>query len=197
MPSRELTYRIVVATSDAKRQAKNVRTTFERELRQIVMGKFDTTGLSNAVKSAHALRVEFEAAAAAAHRASQNANSIKPPTVSGGGGVPGQSFNLPTNLAGGAAAALGLFGAGQIASTIADMAKLGTESTRTGMAFDFLSGNATVAQRNIDAIKTASGGTITSLAAMEVGNQALALGLWVTLRRLTSHCNKRIATYNT
>lgn len=174
MASRELVYRISLDTATAKRGAANIRAMFEKELRQIQLGKLDTSGLTAAQKQAHLLRLEFEEMAEAARHAAQSANAIKAPTVSSGG-MAGPA--LPSNLTAGVLGAAGLWGAGQIAGTLADMTALGTESRRTGLAFDFLSGNATVAAGNIDAIKQASGGAVDKLTAMQIGNQALALHL--------------------
>ena len=65
MPSRELIYRVSISTSDAKRQAQNVRATFEAELRQISVGKLDTSSLKGAQGQAKALAAELERAAKA------------------------------------------------------------------------------------------------------------------------------------
>lgn len=175
MPSRELVYRIAIDTATGKREARNIRATFERELRQISLGKLDTRQLQAGVQQARQLRTELEQVANAGNRAAEQIGQIQVPSI--GQAVSGalDSLKLPPALIGGGLVAGGL--AVALAAPIADMAKLGTESIRTTKAFEVLSGGATQAQKNINAIQDASGGTIASFQAMQIGNQALALGL--------------------
>lgn len=82
-----------------------------------------------------------------------------------------QSFNTTLGVLG-----VGL-GLQQLGAFATDMATLGVQAGRTEAAFNILSGGADKASQNLRAIKLASGGTVNSLTAMSVANQAMALGL--------------------
>lgn len=175
MPSRELVYRILINTATAKREAGNIRSAFEKELRQISVGKLDTRQLQAGTQQARQLRNELEQAAESGRRVSESIGNIQVPNI--GSAISGifDNFNIPPALLGGGLAVGGI--ALALAPSIAEMARLGTESIRTTKAFEILSGGATLASANIDAIRDASGGTVSSFQAMQIGNQALALGL--------------------
>ena len=55
MPDRSLTYRITIDTSQAKAQASSMRALFEAELKQISVGKLDTSGVQAAIAHVKAL----------------------------------------------------------------------------------------------------------------------------------------------
>jgi len=61
--ARELIYRVSINTSDAKRQAANIRATFESELRKITVGKLDTSSLKAATNQAKLYGDELKKAA--------------------------------------------------------------------------------------------------------------------------------------
>jgi len=175
MASRELVYRISLDTATAKREASHIRATFEKELRQISLGKLDTSQLSVAAKQAQQLKHELDGVAESGRRTAESFKSIQVPSIGNVFGDIIDSFKLPPALLGGGVAVGGI--ALALAPAVLDMAKLGTESIRTGKAFEILSGGASQAEKNIAAIQNASGGTVSEFQAMQIGNQALALGL--------------------
>ncbi len=77
----------------------------------------------------------------------------------------------------GAAAYLTIQAATQIAQAAFALDDLRVKSLRAEVGFKILSGSAAQAGMNIRAIQSAAGGTIDRLTALQVGNQALALGL--------------------
>lgn len=175
MPDRQLVYRIIIDTATAKREAGQIRSTFEKELRQISIGKLDTRQLQAGVQNARQLRAEMDQVANASRNAAEKISQIQVPTFGNAVGQLFDSFKLPPALLGGSLVAGGL--AIGLAGPILEMAKLGTESIRTEKAFEILSGGANQAQKNLNAIQQASGNTVSSFQAMQIGNQALALGL--------------------
>lgn len=175
MADRQLVYRIIIDTATAKREAGQIRSTFEKELRQISIGKLDTRQLQAGVQNARQLRAEMDQVANASRNAAEKISQIKVPTFGDAVGQLLDSFKLPPALLGGSLVAGGL--AIGLAGPILEMAKLGTESIRTEKAFEILSGGANQAQKNLNAIQQASGNTVSSFQAMQIGNQALALGL--------------------
>lgn len=199
MASRELVYRITLSTSDAKRQAANIRSTFENELRSIKVGNLD---ISSAVSQAHQLRVEFEQAAQAARQAGNAASSVSapaaptpaaltpavPPAVSGG-------LNAGALLAG---ALITMQSVKAVANYAMESAKLDTQIRRTEAAFEFLAGGAQQAESRLIAIQRASNGTIDRMGAMETANQIAALGLAKTSKEFEdiARAAKIVSTYS-
>lgn len=176
MPSRELIYRISINTSDARRTAGNVRSVFERELRQITLGKLDTSALTAAVTEAQRLRVELEAAA----RAGQNVrpSAVRSPALPAG--LPANdSFifdgvdNAISQVKSLAASYIGLQG---IIAAI-DLSKLGTQALRTYASLNILSGGGKQAEEVLKAIQKASNGTVTEMEAAGIATQGFALKL--------------------
>lgn len=150
MPDRSLTYKITIDTSQAKAQATSIRALFEAELRQMSVGKLDTSGVQTAIGHVKALSSEFEKAvksgdmgqldtsgitravaeagqlASAFEQAATAARNIKPPSVGGGGGdissVAGQL------LPGGIGTLAGAFAGGfAVTGAIAGIKELGQE----------------------------------------------------------------------
>jgi hypothetical protein len=76
---------------------------------------------------------------------------------------------------------LGIFGlalgAQQLYNWTVGLASLGTEAARAQIAFNNLAGGAAQAAANVRSIQSASGGTVSSLDAIKIGNQAAALSL--------------------
>lgn len=202
MSSRELTYRINLSTNDAKRQARNVRATFEAELRTIQVGKLDVSQIQAAVSQAQRLRVEFEQAAVAANRVSQNASNIRPPAVAPTAPPPAASGGIGAGIGGaivgGAAGYLTIQGLQLISNYVVESAKLDTQIRRTEAAFEFLAGGAAQAEARILALQQASNGTITRLDAMTSSNQIAALGLASTTQEFEelAKAAKIVSTYS-
>lgn len=146
MPSRELTYRINLRTSDARREARNIRRAIESELRSIDIGQLNANTSGNFIGQSVA-------------RNAQNAT---------------RSFD-------GLNRALGVFGvalgAAQVYQFTVGLGNLATEAARSQKAFELLSGGVSQAATNIRSIQEASGGTVSSLDAIRIGNQAAALSL--------------------
>lgn len=82
--SRELIYRVSINTTTAKREARNIRSTFENELRSIALGKLDTSSLKAGVTEAQKLRAEIERATVAMHQMNQAAGGVNVPSAGGG-----------------------------------------------------------------------------------------------------------------
>lgn len=164
--SRDLIYRVTLQTNDAKRQAANIRATFEKELRQIKLGELDTSSLSTATDKARQLRQELE--------------NIKPPTVGSGGAggfLGGQIDDAIGQLKSLVTGYIGLQGVIAAFNTAIDLSRLNTQNQRANKSFEILSKGADEAKVNLLAIQQASGGAVTSLDAIGVGAQAASLGL--------------------
>ena len=115
---------------------------------------------------------EREAAAKASARAQSSAAGAGATT----GGMGKLPFGMTVGgLAGGAAAALGIYGADQIARSTYDAGFQGAQQLRTIEAFEMTAERANVSSAQVvRAIRTASKETITSTDAMGLANQLLA-----------------------
>lgn len=113
--------------------------------------------------------------AAQQQRAMQAATSAQ--SAPAGGGLASRLGGLGSLAAGGVIGYLGTIGAREIGRAAVEMTDLATKALRAEAAFRTLSGGASAAEKNIRAIESASGGTISRLDAMQTGVQALALGL--------------------
>lgn len=98
-----------------------------------------------------------------------------------GGGTGGLNLGMLTRGLGALGIGLGVRELGQMS---VGMAELGTRVSRTREAFVLLSGGAENAAANIDAVKRATDGTITGMAAMNIANQANLLGFAKTSEQL-------------
>jgi hypothetical protein len=172
MPSRELTYRIILSSADARRQARNVRSVFEAELRTITLGRLDTSALTRAVGEAQRLRQELEQAARASGQIQPQSGGAA--ATSGGGG----GLNVPSSLAGGliggVAISAAVQGIGQIGDALNDLSRRGAVF---GQINDVLKSYATSANTTADAIVSAADkaamGTISRYELMLNANRAL------------------------
>jgi len=120
-------------------------------------------------------RITQQAVAEARQRAqAQRAPTVAstPPPGGTGGGL-----GLGGAVLGGLAGYATIQGVQEIGRQAIALSELGTQANRAEAGFRILSGGATEAARRIRAIQEAAGGTIDSLTAMQVGNQAIALGL--------------------
>ncbi len=194
MPSRELIYRVSVQTSDAKRQAQNMRSVFEAELRQINVGKLDTSGLKAAQAQAKLFAAEMERAVKAGdlgqldtsgiqravseaqalrtafEQAGNAAANVRPPSVGGGG--------IPSGLAGGL---LGGFAGGIAINELKELGQQLSETARRGAVFqqlgdvldDYTRSVGTNASAMIDAAKKAAQGTISEYELILNANRAI------------------------
>lgn len=171
MPSRELTYRIILSSADARRQARNVRSVFEAELRTITLGRLDTSALTRAVGEAQRLRQELEQAARAS-------GQIQPQS---GGGVStggGSGMSVPSGFAGGLVSGVAISaavqGIGQIGDALNDLSRRGAVF---GQINDVLKSYAASANTTADAIVSAANkaamGTISQYELMLNANRAL------------------------
>lgn len=174
MPSRELTYRVSIDTSAARREAANMRAAFERDLKSITIGKLDASGLAAITKEAQQAQQAMSGLANEAQRVGSSVNS-------GGGGfggfVSGRFSSFADEIKSLALGFVGLQAAIGGVNKVIDLAQLGTQAARASKSFEILSGSAERAQANIIAIQRASNGTISTLDAMKIGTQAAALGL--------------------
>jgi hypothetical protein len=113
--------------------------------------------------------------------AMQQAASARPQQPIGGGQTGGDSGffggGIGGAVAGGLAGYLTVQGAQQIIQQAEAFAEFGTQVRRTEASFKILSGSATEAEARINAIKTAGGGAVSELQAMELANQAVSLHL--------------------
>lgn len=114
------------------------------------------------------VKAELQAQAQAAKQqtAQQNTGSKQ----SGG-------LNIGGALKGAVAGYLTIQGIRQVAQQATEFAELGTQVRRTEAAFAILSGGTEKAAANLKAITVAGGGAISSLKAMEIADQSLALHL--------------------
>lgn len=151
-----MTYRVAIDTGTARRQAADVRRAIETELKTINTGNIKVnTGNSR-----------------------------------NGGGIPGldnKTAGIGTAVNNSIASlnkTLGIFGialgAVQLYKFVTDLGRLQTEAARAQKSFEVLSGGAGQATANLNAIQQASGGTVSSLEAIKIGNQAAALSLAAT-----------------
>lgn len=141
--------------------------------------------------SATQTREAYDAIARDAQTAAESmrqAASERPQAPIGGGQTGGDGIlgGIGNSIAGGFAAYLSVQGAQQILQQAEAFAELGTQVRRTELGFTVLSGGAQQAEARLNAIKEASGGAITNLRAMEVGEQAAGLGLANTTQQLTN-----------
>lgn len=172
MPSRELTYRITISSADARRQARNVRSVFEAELRTITLGRLDTSALTRAVGEAQRLRQELEQAARASGQIQPQSGGAA--ATSGGGG----GLNVPSGLAGGLISGVAITaavqGIGQIGDALNDLSRRGAVF---GQINDVLKSYAASANTTADAIVSAANkaamGTISQYELMLNANRAL------------------------
>jgi len=163
MPSRELVFRISIQTNDAKRQAANVRSMFERELRQIKLDNVNVGGASGQVKM---LTSELNNVAAAGKRAQESLPQGTDFVSSGIGGAIDQLKGLAT-------AYVGL----QAITGAIDLSKLGTQASRTYASLNILSGGGEKTAAVLKAIQKASNGTVSELEAAGIATQGFALKL--------------------
>jgi hypothetical protein len=172
MPSRELTYRITISSADARRQARNVRSVFEAELRTITLGRLDASALTRAVGEAQRLRQELEQAARASGQIQPQSGGAA--ATSGGGG----GLNVPSGLAGGLISGVAITaavqGIGQIGDALNDLSRRGAVF---GQINDVLKSYAASANTTADAIVSAANkaamGTISQYELMLNANRAL------------------------
>lgn len=169
--SRDLVYRVSIQTNDAKRQAANVRSIFERELRQISVGQLDTSALTRAVGEAQRLRQELEQAARASGQIQPQSGGPAPSP--GGGGL-----SVPSGFAGGLISGVAITaavqGIGQIGDALNDLSRRGAVF---GQINDVLKSYAASANTTADAIVSAANkaamGTISQYELMLNANRAL------------------------
>lgn len=178
MPSRELQYRVIVNVGDAERGAKRVRSSIEKELRNIRVGRLDTQALKAAQADAKRYSDELKRAAQAAEQLDAAQRKVRGSVP--GSGATGAAGNIASTFSG-LQQTLGAVGIGlgirEIVRGIDSLTDLGTTAIRTEKAFTVLSGGANAAASNITAIQQAGGGAIDELRAMELGTQALSLKL--------------------
>lgn len=163
MPSREMIYRITLQTNDAKRQAANIRSIFENELRQIKLGNINVGGASGQVK---ALTSELNNVAAAGKHAQESLPQGTDFVSTGIGGAIDQLKSLAT-------AYVGL----QAITGAIDLSKLGTQASRTYASLNILSGGGEKTAAVLKAIQKASNGTVSELEAAGIATQGFALKL--------------------
>lgn len=184
MPSRELIYRVNLGTGDAVRQARFIRASIERELRQINVGQLRLPTFAAAINDAQRLRLEFE-------RAAQAATDIRIPAVgggtnnrfgSGGGGfadaiisqLPGGIGTLGGAVLGGFAATAVVSGFQEIGGAIDDLGRRGAvfEQLKSVLE-DYARSVGTTADAIVDAGKKAAQGTISEYELVLNANRAL------------------------
>lgn len=200
MASRELTYRITLSTSDAKRQAANIRATFERELRQIRVGNIDTSSLKGATNQAKLFVAELDKASkvnageidtshlqratSEAQRLRQEleqagaaAGNIRPSSIGGtGGGLAGLGNlgGLGNVAIGGLAVGATIQGLRQIGSAIDDLSRRGAIFTQLRDVLEsYTKAVGSSADAWINAAKKASAGTIAEYELILNANRAL------------------------
>ena len=163
MPSRDLIYRVTLDTAKARREAANIRATFERELRQIKTGDIN---FSTATGQAKRLSAELNNVAASAKRATDALPTGTDAFSAGIGGAIDQIKGLAT-------AYLGL----QAVTGAIDLSKLGTQANRTYASLNILSGGGDKTVAVLEAIQKASNGTVSQLEAAGIATQGFALKL--------------------
>lgn len=85
--------------------------------------------------------------------------------------------NLQSTLVGGVAGYFTVQGIRQITQTGLELAQMNTTVARSQVAFESMAGSAEKAQKILQAVRVASGGTVTEFQAIQIANQAQALGL--------------------
>lgn len=175
---RNTSYTARLDISDIQRQARRLRSIFAQQMRQVTI--IDTSQANQAATSVNRISNEMrqlqaatQQANAAAGRLSSTLQQVSAPQ----GGTSGGLGGLQGALLGGAAGYLSVQGARQVVEQSAALSDLAAQARRTGVAFNELSGSSTIAAANLEAIKGAAGGTITTLQAQQIGTQALSLGL--------------------
>ena len=150
-------------------------------------------GAAEAIEAARTARIqatEEERRQTAAYRAelSQRQRATVQSRGGTGGGL-GSLLGGSGALVKGGLAAVGLYGAREIAMATDQFAQLGATSQRSALAFDMLSGSAENAAAKLSAVQRASGGAINKLEAMQIANKAAALQMANTageLQRVTN-----------
>lgn len=163
MPSRELIYRVSIDTATARREAANIRATFDRELRQIKMGDVNFSGATNQAKQ---LTNELNNVAVVGKNA---ADALRAPTDAFSAGIE----RTISQLKGLATSYIGL----QTVTAAIDLSKLGTQANRTYASLNILSGGGEKTVAVLQAIQKASNGTVTELEAAGIATQGFALKL--------------------
>jgi hypothetical protein len=161
--SRELIYRLSIQTNDAKRQAANIRSTFERELRQIQAGNIN---FSAATGQARQLSAELNNVAASGQKVKAALPGGTDFFSAGINDAIAQVQNLAT-------AYIGLQGI----TAVIDLSKLGTQAQRTYASLNILAGGGEKAEEVLKAIQKASNGTVTEMEAAGIATQGFALKL--------------------
>lgn len=156
-------YRISLNTADAKREAANIRSTFEKELRQIKTGDIN---FSTATGQAKQLSAEL---GNVAEKGKQVASSLPTGTDAFSAGVEGAI----SQLKGLATAYIGL----QAVTSAIDLSRLGTQANRTFASLNILSGGGEKTAAVLQAIQKASNGTVSELEAAGIATQGFALKL--------------------
>lgn len=163
MADKQLVYRITVDGTSAKREAAEIRATFTRELKQISLGKLDTSGATNQAKQLVQELNNVESAGKRAKDALPKGDDF----ISSG---IGDAVNQVKALA------LSYVGLQGIAAAI-DLSKLGTQARRTYASLDILSGGGKQTEEVLKAIQRASNGTVSQLEAASIATQGFALKL--------------------
>lgn len=145
---RELVYRVAIDTSQARRAAASIKSEIERELKTINAGAINIGGSSRSAGGVNKLANDI---------------SIADGVLKG--------FNNTLAVLG-----VGL-GVQQVGRFATEMANLSTAAARSNKSFEILVGGASAAEKNIAAIQRASGGTVNTLQALQIGTQGAALGL--------------------
>lgn len=177
MPDRALTYDVKLNIAQARAEVNQLLRVFQSDLKNVELPALAPQLFDNAVAQTRVLSSEFRQLNT---QAQQFAQSVQQAQVAQqrqaasagptGGGIGGA-------LIGSLAGYLTIQGVQQLGQSAVNFSELGTQVRRSGEAFSILSGSADIAQRRIEAIKQASGGTIDSMKAIEIGTQATALGL--------------------
>jgi len=198
--ARELIYRVSINTSDAKRQAANIRATFESELRKITVGKLDTSSLKSATNQAKLYGDELKKAAqvkageidtshlqratgeaqrlrAELERAGAAASDIKVPPISnaGGAGIGGGALaGLGGALAGGLAVGGAITALKALGGAIEDAARRGAILTQLNDVLDsYTKSIGSNSEAFISAARKASAGTISNFDLILNANRAI------------------------
>jgi len=198
--ARELIYRVSINTSDAKRQAANIRATFESELRKITVGKLDTSSLKSATNQAKLYGDELKKAAqvkageidtshlqratgeaqrlrAELERAGAAASDIKVAPISnaGGAGIGGGALaGLGGALAGGLAVGGAITALKALGGAIEDAARRGAILTQLNDVLDsYTKSIGSNSEAFISAARKASAGTISNFDLILNANRAI------------------------
>lgn len=147
MPDRVARYKLEVDQASAKQEASKIAKTFADE-----MNKAQSSMASGASGSSGGLLGGL------------TKSLFGTTSIAGGGSLLGGGL-----LAGGIAGVLG--------ATTVSLANMNTTMTRSSMAFTALSGSSAEAEKRLQAIQRASGGTMDKLTAMNLANRLVALGM--------------------